>query len=220
MKKSLTIISIFVLCVLLVFTSMPMFVAASKPGKPKGLKITKYNDMYETVAVGLKEKTTTNYQLKVYNYKGALKQKITIKTKKFFGASTYSKRFPYTIENIKAKQFYKITARAYKTKNGKKIYSKYSQPVYACQSFRCDLNERTIYWNKIKGASRYIIKVAKSTEPNKYIKLATAKNNKYVLSDTIYKELGKSFNAKIIAQKKVKNKYYSSDAVATYLWHM
>ena len=217
MKKHLSILTVLVLCVMLI-TSIPVS-AVSKPAKPKKFKITDYNPVYNTVTVSLKEKKNLNYELKVFNSKGKLQQKI--KADKY-NQLPFSKYFPHTIKNITSNQFYKIVARAYKTKNGKKIYSKKSKPVYACQKVDCNLDWGThaLKWDKVKGATRYVVSVSKSNEAKSFTKLATTKDTKFILNDSIYNELGKSFYAQIIAQKKVKNKYYSSSWTASYEWHM
>ena len=217
MKKLLT----FLITVLIVFNSVLSFSAVSKPLKPKGLKIVSYNHMYHTVSLNLKEKKTANYQVKVYNYKNKLSQTINLSPNRSF-TGKYNKRFPYVIKNIKDNRFYKIKVRSYKKSNGKKIYGKYSKPVYACQEVNCSLdwNTHAISWDKVKGASRYIVKLAKDNGSKKFVKFATVKDTNVVLTDSVYKEYGKRFYAQIIAQKKVKNKYYSSHFDGTFLWHM
>lgn len=222
MKKVISTIIVLCLCIVTVCSSIPFATAASKPAKPKSFKVSSYNHMYNTVTLKLKEKTKLNYELKIYNHKNKLKRIVELKKAKLFWERKYKKRFPYKVENIKKNQFYKIVARSYKIKNKKRIYSAKSKPVYACQSIRCDLNwdNKIITWANIKGATRYKIVISTQNQPNKYFLLATSKKAKYALSDSDLKKLGKSFNAKIIAQKKVGKKYYSSDSVFTYLWYM
>lgn len=223
MKKLISTISVLILCVCLVLTSLSVTTSVSKPSKPKGFKITSYNPMYNTATVTLKEKIKLNYELKVYNYKNKLKQTIKIPVKNFFGE--YKKRFPYKIKNIKSHsnpQFYKIVARSYKNNKGKKIYSTKSKSVYACQGFRCDLdwNTMTIKWDKVKGATRYKVLASTKNETNKFFTLTTTKGTSYKLNSSNLARLGKNFNAKIIAQKRVGKKYYSSDSWECVLWYL
>ena len=150
----------------------------------------------------------TGYEVYQYN----------AKTKKYTKTATV-KTTSYTKSKLTTGTSYKFKVRAYRTVNGKKVYSSYSKVVSAKPSLAkvssvSAKNVKTksvkLSWKKVSGATGYQV-YQYDTKAKKYTKVATVKTTSYTKAKL---KTGSKYTFKVRAYKTVskKNVYGSYSA--------
>lgn len=220
MKKLLSLILIATISLSTLFVGSVGVGAVKKPKAPKNVKVT--NQYYFIKKIAVELNTVKNKAIKGYEVTGTAKgvKKLKADAPQYY----YLSKTNADLEKVKNNVFYKIRARAYIKKNGKKIYSKYSKATYACNAVVLkdfSISNQLLKWGKVNGAQEYDVYASftKNSDSNskpldKYTKISTTKNTSYKITKIGNKQIrkGMSFYVKIIAKKKVGNKTYSSDA--------
>lgn len=126
---------------------------------------------------------------------------------------------------IKKGQFVKIRVRSYMKTGGRKKVSKWSNYYYFAEGpekvnkyqygYRIDFS-----WSPVKGADSYTIYTAKDSQVKKWKKVVTTSKTKYTLNLEKRPELRSSKERyyKVIANKKVKGKTWTSTQSLYYIW--
>lgn len=148
------------------------------------------------------------YEYVVYGYHG----------KKLFSGTTKEYRNVWVQhEKLTNDQFMKIKVRAYNTVDGKRRYGEWSEECYFAKCLRnVRISKKEdglrIAWSKTKGAKNYTV-YASVKQNSGYKKLGTTSKNRYQIKKVNGRKLvrGKVYYFKVIANKKVGKKRYSSD---------
>jgi hypothetical protein len=197
--------------------------ATSKPKAPK-IKKVEFNIMYDEAFVKLNK--TKNNVVKAYDYKN----KCVATNDNNISPHYTTTPNKYVLRGIKSFVFYKIIARSFIVKNGKRVYSDKSAPMYVCNEItdvhvsnfeKVDIKNGVfpiVKWPKAKGAQKYVVKA--SWDNKKFYKLKTTKNNSLQIKKIGSKAIksGASFYVNVTAQKVVKNKTYNSLSNSQYLY--
>lgn len=212
MKKLLSLILIATISLSTLFVGSVGVGAVKKPKAPKNVKVT--NQYYFIKKIAVELNTVKNKAIKGYEVTGTAKgvKKLKADAPQYY----YLSKTNADLEKVKNNVFYKIRARAYIKKNGKKIYSKYSKATYACNAVVLkdfSISNQLLKWGKVNGAQKYDVYASFTKNSDKYTKISTTKNTSYKITKIGNKQIrkGMSFYVKIIAKKKVGNKIYSSD---------
>ena len=116
----------------------------------------------------------------------------------------------YKDTNVKAGYKYSYTVKAYKTTNGKKVYSTYDKKGLSGKlntniSLSVKNKTVTVSWKKTTGASGYYV-YRSSSKTGKFSKIKTTKTLKY--TDSKVKE-GNTYYYKVVPFRKINNKNVS-----------
>lgn len=122
----------------------------------------------------------------------------------------------YTDKKVKAGNTYYYTAKAYRTVNGKKIFSSYntkgvSGKLTTSISLKTKSRKVTINWKKTTGASGYYIYRASSAK-GKYSKIKTISSGKTVKYTDSKTKKGQTYYYKIVPYSKSGKKIIKCNA--------
>lgn len=188
------------------------------PGKVSGLSCPYYFKSSSQISMRCNSnKAADGYQWELYT---SYKKKDT-KVKSVYSNSNYA----YIKHSaLKKHNFYKVRVRPYAvTSSGKKYYGAWSSWKYVSQQPDIKKMKSTssgiqISWDKIAGADRYTVYVSTKKDSG-YKKYCTTTK-----TSTTVKKYGKSklksgrkYYVYVVAQNKVKGKYYSGDD--SYCWY-
>lgn len=189
------------------------------PGKVSGLSCPYYFKSSAEIHMRCNSnKAADGYQWELYtSYK---KKDTKIKTVYSNAGSAYIKH-----SALKKHNFYKVRVRAYAvTSTGKKYYGtwsdwKYISPQPDIEKMKSTSSGIQINWDKIAGADRYVVYVSTKQQTG-YKKYCTTTKTSTTVKKCGSSKLksGKKYYVYVVAQNKVKGKYYTGDK--RYCWGM
>ncbi len=183
--------------------------------------ITVYTTPGKVTGTTVSSRTTTSYTFKWSKTKGASGYDIfryNSKTKKYDKIKSSVTSTGYTVKSLSPGTVYYYRVKAYKTINGKKYYSDYSDKITCVTKLKATsslkrenfINGVNLSWSKISGTQGYRIYVSqKKNGTYKCIKtIANAKTTSYKITGLTG---GKTYYYKVAGYKKSDGKYYIGD---------
>ena len=160
-----------------------------------------------------KSSVATGYELQFYNAKGKSLKKATVKNSAYGTPS-------YTLAKAPKYSFCSVKIRPYvKSSTGKKFTSSWSKKTYfvSQSSIKKDFSltdgKLSIKWNKVKGASKYLIYAGTSSKNMKKVATVSSKKTSYTITKVGGSTVSKhtKYFVKVVPQKKVSKKTYKGD---------